>query len=154
MSIGQLSQAIMAIVLGRPNDARARPSSLLKNDDDYQAVFNSEYPVDLYRICASLSKKIERFIKSDAAGVESRDRNNVKFHLAMHVSMRLAGKVSPTVQDVVQVDIDKVDVAFMTESLKDVLEEYHRLGGTDQVAKGTEFPEALGSKMSSELGGG
>ena len=48
IGIPQLAQATMAIVLARPDNARARPSSLLKRDDDYEQVYNLAYPIALY----------------------------------------------------------------------------------------------------------
>ena len=97
ISIGRLSQAVMAILLQRPNDARARPSSLLKDDEDYKAVFNPDYNIDLYRVCAKVLERIESFLKSEGLGLETRERNNVKFHMAMFVVMRALGKAKPGV---------------------------------------------------------
>lgn len=34
--------------LARPDKARGKPSSLLKNDDDYKMVFNSRIDLDIY----------------------------------------------------------------------------------------------------------
>ena len=45
IGIPYLAQAVMAILLRSPDTARARPSSLLKNDDDYVRVFDSSYPI-------------------------------------------------------------------------------------------------------------
>ncbi len=39
IGISMMAQAVMAAVLQRPDDARARPSSLIKKDDDYQKFF-------------------------------------------------------------------------------------------------------------------
>src|SRR5690606_11118980 len=59
VSINQLAQTVMAVLLRRPNDARARPSSLLKSEDDYQAVFSDAYPIAVYKVCAELNRRIE-----------------------------------------------------------------------------------------------
>lgn len=45
VGIPHLAQAVMSVVLQRPDTARARPSSLLKADDTYKQVFNEKYPV-------------------------------------------------------------------------------------------------------------
>lgn len=139
----------MSILLGRPNDARARPSSLLKDENDYEAVFNTNYPIDIYRICSLILKSVERFNKSETAGLERRDRNNLKFHLTMHLALTLSGKTKLQPKDVVCIDVDKVDDVLLTKSLQEIVREYRRLGGTDQVAKGKEFPKAIVSNMAS-----
>ncbi|MGN6128177.1 MAG: AIPR family protein, partial [Humibacter sp.] len=48
ISISALGQAVMAIGLSRPDDARARPSTLLNNPDDYQSVFSARIPLGTY----------------------------------------------------------------------------------------------------------
>ena len=53
VSIPLMAQAVMSILLQRPDDARARPSSLLKKDDDYSSVFSTSIPIGVYRVCAT-----------------------------------------------------------------------------------------------------
>ena len=48
VSIPQMAQAVMAIVLRQPDNARARPSSLIKRDDDYHRLFSPSYPIEIY----------------------------------------------------------------------------------------------------------
>ncbi|HSA64550.1 MAG TPA: AIPR family protein [Nitrospira sp.] len=43
VGIPHLAQAVMAILLQRPDAARARPSSLLKKDEDYGKVYRSRF---------------------------------------------------------------------------------------------------------------
>ena len=38
----------MSVLLGRPNDARARPSTLWKEDDDYRKIFDPDYQLEVY----------------------------------------------------------------------------------------------------------
>lgn len=40
VSIGFLAQAVLACALGDPANARARPSRLIKSDEDYRRIFN------------------------------------------------------------------------------------------------------------------
>ena len=44
VSITYLAQSIIGIILRRPNDARARPSTLLRDEEEYSTIFSSEYP--------------------------------------------------------------------------------------------------------------
>jgi hypothetical protein len=64
ISIPYLAQATMAILLGRADDARARPSTLIKSDQDYQTVFNPQYPMPAYFACVTLMKRVEPFLRS------------------------------------------------------------------------------------------
>lgn len=51
ISIPQMAQAIMAILLQRPDTARARPSSLIRRDEEYQRLFSTTHPIEVYRAC-------------------------------------------------------------------------------------------------------
>ena len=64
VGIPYLAQAVMAIVLRQPDQARARPSSLLKRDEDYERVFSSSYPIELYYVCAEAMRRVEAHLKS------------------------------------------------------------------------------------------
>ena len=48
-----LAQAVLAIVLWRPDTARARPSSLFKDEDSYSKVFDPNHLIGVYAVCAT-----------------------------------------------------------------------------------------------------
>lgn len=139
VSIGQLAQAVMSVLLHQSDDARARPSSLIKDDTNYERVFNAGYPLSLYRVCAEILKGSEKFLKRPELGLSRRDRNNLRFYLSMHAGMRAVGQVKVDVKSISEIDIDTIDDAFLMDSLSVVQAAYEKLGGTDQVAKGKEL---------------
>lgn len=143
ISITQLSQAVMSVLLGKPDSARARPSSLLKNDEDYKQVFSKDYPLSIYLFCAKLLKKIDGFVKSEAASLGTEERINLKFHLAMFVSMKLAARAGLSPKDFERLQVDNVTDDLLLDSLKIVKCEFVKSGGTDQVSKGPDFVAAL-----------
>ena len=49
-----MAQAVMSMILARPDAARARPSSLIKDNTVYSEVFSENYPVILYVNAAQL----------------------------------------------------------------------------------------------------
>jgi hypothetical protein len=53
VSIPYMAQAVMAIVLQRPDTARARPSSLLKKNEDYERLFSLSHPIISGRLNSS-----------------------------------------------------------------------------------------------------
>ncbi|MDQ3009241.1 MAG: AIPR family protein [Acidobacteriota bacterium] len=143
VGIPQLAQSVMAIVLQRPDDARARPSSLLKKDDDYEKVFSTEYPIEVYYFCANLMKKAEIFVRSDVAGLDERERTNLRFYLAMYASCILAKRASPSRKDLASLSASLADENLLLDCLSPVHSIYQKLGASDQVAKGTEFLSQL-----------
>ena len=150
ISIGKLSQAVMSILLGRPNDARARPSSLLKDDVDYMAVFNPKYNIDLYRICATILEKVETFLKLEELALETRERNNIKFHLVMYAAMCAKHRTKLSVADIASLDIQSFNSSFLKQCFDRVWAFYQSSGGDDRAAKGTDFRHELILDVSEE----
>src|SRR3546814_15230986 len=82
-----MAQTVMAILLQRPNDARARPSSLIKDDTDYTKIFNEAYDVRIYTISAKMKKIADQALRN-AEGIESGDRNNILYYEIGRASFR------------------------------------------------------------------
>jgi hypothetical protein len=91
VSIPLLAQAIMAMGLSRPDNSRARPSSLLKRDDDYQTIFTNAIGLDIYLWVAKSQRRVDAFLKSLAGTLSAAERTNLRFHLSMVASAQLLG---------------------------------------------------------------
>ena len=138
IDIPYLAQAVMAILLRRPDTARGRPSSLLKTDDDYAKVFNPDYPVHVYYVCVQAMRIVEQALKSSSLNVERKDRSNLRFYIGMHAVAGTA-KHAPPPAEIAKFNIDRLDEVAIKKSLDVVRRLYDALGGTDQVSKGTEL---------------
>ncbi|MEM6704383.1 MAG: AIPR family protein [Acidobacteriota bacterium] len=144
VGIPKMAQALMAIVLARPDTARARPSSLIKNDSDYSRLFNESHPVEMYLTCIQILRRSEDHLKQ-RGDLESKDRNNLRFYVALEVAREITSQMRPTLESLtaaVDQEIEDSEVSLATER---VLELYKELGGTDQVAKGPSLRDALES---------
>ena len=84
-----LGAAITAIGLARPDKSRGKPSSLLKNDDDYKQVFNADIDLEIYLWAAKLQRRVDAFIASDAAETTISQRSNLRYHLSMLIVEQL-----------------------------------------------------------------
>ncbi len=148
VGIPHLAQAVMAIVLqwSSPDTARARPSSLLKRDDDYKKVYDLKYPIQLYYVCAECMRRVEAFLKSPSSALLAKDRNNLRYYVAMAVVASMVGKNNPTPGDIANLDITSLLDAQIASSLEYVKSHYDQLGGTDQVAKGTVLLASLAAE--------
>ena len=141
VGIPYLAQAVMAIVLRQPNQARARPSSLLKSDENYAKVFNTSYPIELYYVCAEAMRRVESFLKLPDLQVAIGDRNNLRFYVAMHAVGGISN--SPRPSEVAKFDVTTLDEAVVKCSLDLIKPNYVNLGGNDQVSKGPALLKAL-----------
>lgn len=141
VSISLMAQAVMAVLLQRPNDARARPSSLLKENADYEQIFSEKIDIHTYRACIELLKLADGYLRAHV--VSGKDRNNLRFYVAARLACELTGKLKPAAADLCALKLESLDPAALARAYPLVAKEYERLGGTDQVAKGPELRQAL-----------
>lgn len=143
ISIPYLAQAVLACALRDPGSARARPSSLLKNDETYGSIFSEDYPLGLYFKCASLARKVEGVLRSDSCPVDRSDWNNLRFYASMLLALRLTRRPVPTVENVADIDLAEVTENLVLTCINEVSTHYSELGATDQVAKGSELTKRV-----------
>ena len=88
IGISALGQAVMAIGLGRPNDARARPSTLLNNSSDYRQIFTEKIPLETYFWIASTQRHIDSALLADS---DLYIRSNLRFHVSSYMAVKAFG---------------------------------------------------------------
>lgn len=147
IGIPQMAQAVMSILNQRPDTARARPSSLLKKDDDYGLVYNGNYPIQIYFICIELLRRVEIYLKANVPELETKDRNNIRYYIAMHVAAQATGANNVNPSGLANLDLSKIDDAALLASTSIVRGEYDALGGSDKVAKGSQLLSAVVAKL-------
>lgn len=147
ITIGYVAQAVMTIVLGRPDDARARPSTLLKNDKEYIQVFNEDYPPGVFLVSTLVLKRTETYLRSTEFEYSRKDINNIKFYVAMFATWLSLNTTSPHSEDIANLDIDLVDDALLESSRSEIWRLYTELGADDQVAKGTTLVERVKQQL-------
>ncbi|MCP3055085.1 AIPR family protein [Aurantimonas marianensis] len=138
ISIPLMAQAVMSIILRRPDTARARPSSLIKDNAVYSQVFSEAYPISMYSHAAALTRIVDRVLKSRSE-LSARDRSNLRFYVLFWLSCVLTGKTNPNPADVAKIDVKTVSDTSVEEAADEIWKIYEQLGATDQIAKGTEL---------------
>lgn len=150
ISIPHLAQSVMSIVLMKPNDARARPSSLLKKDADYLSIFNDKFPIEVYYTCADLQIKVEEYLKSSDLKIESSHRNNIRFYVSSYLSALIHGSYFLNGTVVSRIDLTKITEDNLKQATEFVLGEYKKLGGNDKVSKGPTLISKLKASFASQ----
>lgn len=92
VGISGLAQAIMAMGLSQADSARARPSTLLKEDEEYGRIFDPKTPLPVYLWAAKAQKRAEAFLQEPSAASSSEERTNIKFYVSMLAAAKLVGK--------------------------------------------------------------
>jgi hypothetical protein len=149
ISIQMLAQSMMAIALQRPDDARARPSTLLKKDDDYKQLFSSGHPIGIYLVAAKTIKAAQSNLRS-REDLAQKNRANLLFYVAMHVAASLSQKAVPSITDLSAINVDALTDTALENSFGIVKDIYDELGASDQVAKGTQLLSKLKQKLSDQ----
>jgi hypothetical protein len=138
-----VAQSVMACALTDPANARARPSSLIKSEDAYKRIFSLNYPLDVYLKCPVVVQNVAEILKQSGEENYRKHFNNILFYVATLWVLRQSRVPRPSVQQVANIDISAVTPNSVLPVAADVLDEYVRLGGTDQVAKGADLSKAL-----------
>ena len=114
-------------------------------------IYNVDYPIALYHVCAEATRRIEAYMKSADAALAAKDRNNLRFYVAMHAVASLGAKSPLTAEDIAKIDISALDARTIQESIGLIKTKYEELGGNDQVAKGPSLLEAVKNHLRAGL---
>lgn len=159
VSIPNLAQAVMAMLLQEPNNSRGRPSTLIKDDQDYARVFSVTYPLEMYCKCARFMKAVDDFIRLQDSDDIQMHRNNIRFHLAMVAGAMKTGHLCPRPSDICGMTFDSEgDQLLLQKCLGVVWEEFQRLsngrefrGDANRLAKSASFDNALKARLEEAL---
>ncbi|HXG34434.1 MAG TPA: AIPR family protein [Bryobacteraceae bacterium] len=151
VSISELGQAVMAVVLQEPGTARARPSSLLKKDEDYRKVFSPDFSFEVYRAAIELVRLAEGRLKAHK-DLTPEDVVNTKFYVAMCVAALACCERAPRPERIAELAGKGIEDDVVKRAIALVMGPYKKLGRSSKVAKGRELGEKVKERLSEELG--
>lgn len=155
VSIPFLAQAIISIIHKEPDFARARPSSLLKKENDYQKVFNNKVPLTTYLLCAKHMLNVQACLRNDFGKEINNLKLNFKFHVA-YISVAITIKKSKYyLPNLIDLKDQTIPQSVIEESLKWIVikvNEYAPISNTtlDAIAKSSQFRDYLMDKLNEE----
>lgn len=124
-----LAQAIIATGLGKPDDARGRPSDYLGAEDDekYRAVFDDDTDPAFYFFCARFYKRVDELLKHDRIDekYEPAQRSSIRYHVLTHVISRQTGlapsQLPKSINLIAKQKIDDIDENLIIDSINRLL---------------------------------
>ncbi|SER21371.1 MULTISPECIES: AIPR family protein [Pseudomonas] len=145
ISIAYLAQAMMTVILFRPDSARARPSTLINSDVEYKKIFSLDISIDTYLKVILILKATEIFLKVGAEqySLDPKTMTNIKYYVAMVAAIKYLNTKDDILLALSAANQITIDDAILNESLGIVLDHYNKLGGDDQVAKGPFLTPAI-----------
>jgi hypothetical protein len=137
VSIDEMGQAVLSVLVQTPHIARANPSQIFEKGT-YELVFGKEHDVAMYYACIKILRAAGDYlmVSGDFDAAE-----NFRYHLAMLLAMVLTGKEEPRPVDIIALR----DRDFATTTARDlerlIRREYEAANKTkkililDQLAK-------------------
>lgn len=148
VSIGFLGQCLMSLFLGKPNHARARPSTILKSDENYKKLYKDNPDLEVYFKSALFGKKVEKYIKSSNDFTQA-EKSDILFYVIYFVVGKILHTPNILPNQFKQIEVDSVGDDTIKEAAQTVLQMYHELGGSNKVAKGSELLERIQNEITS-----
>lgn len=142
ISISFLGQCLMATLLQQPDYARARPSTLLEKDATYKKLFSPKTNLQCYYIIAFIGKYVCDAIKHEQKYSAS-EKTNIQFGTVFYYTSTLVKSTKITSSDIEKIDLSAINTDNVIACADQVLGQYRALGGTDKIAKNSDFTRAL-----------
>lgn len=146
VSIAFLGQCLMSLFLGKPNYARARPSTLLSNDTYYKQLYVDNTDLEIFYRSAKLGKKVERYIKS-SGDYDQATKSDILFYVIYTVASLELKTITISAAEFKEMDMDKIDDDKIGLVAQMVVDLYRELGGNNKVAKGSDLLEQVQAKI-------
>lgn len=142
VSIPFLAQCLISIVLKKPNYARARPSTLLSDEDTYHHLYLNNKNLDSYYTAALIGKKVKNLISG--LGIYSiSEQSDISFYVMYVCTAKVAGLVDITPEKLSVIQVEKFTEERIKGCAEYVYEKYQTLGGNNRVAKGTNLIDTI-----------
>ncbi len=152
ISIPHLAQTVMSVLQQKPDYARARPSTIIKNNSDYEGIFNSNIPIELYYKLTKIHQITEIALKKFNSPKLSRPQiGDIKFHVTMYVVGKLTNKMKSSATDISNIDLKNLSDEILSEAIENTFIVYDMMGGNNSVAKGKEFVKEILEQLQENL---
>jgi hypothetical protein len=126
ISVVELVQAMLSVVLRRPDEARGRPRDYVKKDDPYASIFGKDkYDLNLYLMSVRLVRVTEDYL--DTVNVETVHRRNLPYYLAMYAVCAGTGSAYAPPAQIVKLDPSTFTPDFMRDCYERVDKHYKKL---------------------------
>jgi hypothetical protein len=154
ISVNAVTQAVISILLQRPDDARARPGDYFKDDDKYESVFaNSKIPVAAYLNCVQIMQRVEEFLNQ--RGLDNSDIKNLKYYVAALLARELTGMSLPVHEKLpAAAKIDEKEIGASFLRVRKIYNTLSKKADKDAIARGPALLKKLAGQWKRRQGAG
>lgn len=142
VGVSFLAQCLISLVLRKPDFARARPSTLLTDDETYAFLYEENQNLEAYYKAALLGKKIHRNL-SITQDMTPAERSDILFYLLYALVAELLNKKEISFEDLANFNVEQVNDETINAIKNKVYAKYKELGGNGRVAKSSTFIDEI-----------
>ena len=138
ITVSFLAQCLITLVLRKPDFARARPSTLLTDDETYHKLYEEDHDLEAYYRAARIGRVIQNNLKL-STDMTPAEKSDVLFYLMYAVVAKITNKQDLSFNDLKEFDLDQLTTDVIDECKVAVFNRYKELGGNGRVAKSSTF---------------
>lgn len=142
VGVSFLAQCLISIILRKPDFARARPSTLLTDDEKYAFLYEKNQNLEAYYKAALLGKKIHHNL-SITQNMTPAERSDILFYLLYALVAKVLDKKEINFNDLANLNVDEFDDKTINVVKEQIYEKYKELGGNGRVAKSSTFIDEI-----------
>ncbi len=146
ISVPFMSQCLISTLMQKPDSARARPSTLLEDDESYEKLFHKNNDLSAYYAVSLFGRRIEDSLKV-ARKYTAAEITDIKFYGLYVASCLMTNSLYPGSKKLAELNSNSLTEEIINYAIETTYDIYRDLGGTDKIAKGPKLREALMSKL-------
>src|ERR1700687_4326730 len=157
VAVTELLQTMLAVVLRRPDAARARPRDYIKEDEKYAEIFGEDrFNLTVYLKCVSLYRRVSSFLAGSDLSLDIGHQRNLKFYLTMYVAAAATKSAYVPPDKLLTIDVPNLDNELIGDCHARVWKQYQTLARKlasngqkdyDSLAKGPNLLKALNTEL-------
>lgn len=130
------------MILKKPDFARARPSTLLTDEETYKYLYEDNQDLEAYYKAARIGRKIQNMLKTNR-GMTNTEVNDILFYVIYAVVAFALKKKELSFSDLKSFDLNNITEPFITEVSNKIYSKYKDLGGSSRIVKSKTFVEDI-----------
>ena len=129
---------MISLVLRKPDFARARPSTLLTDEETYKMLYEDNHDLEVFYKAARIGQMVKNCLKLSSE-LSTAERSDILFYLIYAVVAKQLEKKDISFSDIKLFDVDVLTEDEINTVKALVYKKYKELGGNGRVAKSSTF---------------
>ena len=142
ISVSFLAQCLISLILRKPDFARARPSTLLTDEETYKFLYEDNQDLEAYYKAARIGRNVQNILKSNANMLNT-EINDILFYVIYAVVAQRMEKRELTFEDIKVLDIESITDEDIISVADKIYARYKELGGDSRIVKSKTFIEEV-----------